>query len=199
LLAHEVAHTVQQSHSSPATQLKPEVSSPGDAAEQEADKAAGAMVDGRATTIQTVATGVHRNIEDKKLNVPLGHFEIQMIKVEDPLGQYKSGEVGEVKFYPNDTNLKPAPSVQRLRRGNSLTESLRTRSTQLPEQLQGEADDIGLDMRPVIPDLLSPPDAIGVGGSCSSSDCVFVRLRRIQVSVGRHHAMPRGLPAVDPG
>jgi len=46
LLAHEVAHTVQQSGGAPTTQYKLEVSSPGDAAEIEADRAADAMTAG---------------------------------------------------------------------------------------------------------------------------------------------------------
>ena len=47
LLAHEVAHTVQQAGGAVTRQHKLEVSSPGDALEQEADRAADAMVDGR--------------------------------------------------------------------------------------------------------------------------------------------------------
>ncbi|MEP6863456.1 MAG: DUF4157 domain-containing protein [Deltaproteobacteria bacterium] len=46
LIAHEVAHTVQQRGGSPARQHKLEVSSPGDHAEVEADRAASAMVVG---------------------------------------------------------------------------------------------------------------------------------------------------------
>jgi len=46
LLAHEVAHTVQQSGGTPHRQHKLEVSTPGDRAEVEADRAADAMVHG---------------------------------------------------------------------------------------------------------------------------------------------------------
>jgi hypothetical protein len=56
LLAHEVAHTVQQTG---ALQKKPEVSQPGDAHEHEADRAADAMVAGRAFTVGR-ASGISR-------------------------------------------------------------------------------------------------------------------------------------------
>jgi hypothetical protein len=46
LIAHEVAHTVQQAGAAPTRQNKLEVSSPADAAESEADRAAGAMIRG---------------------------------------------------------------------------------------------------------------------------------------------------------
>jgi hypothetical protein len=57
LLAHEVAHTVQQSGGSELRQNKLEVSSPGDAHEAEADRAADAMVAGEATAITTSTNG----------------------------------------------------------------------------------------------------------------------------------------------
>ncbi len=57
LLAHEVAHTVQQSGSAPATQTKLEVSMPGDALEVEADRAADALVAGAPVPSLTRATG----------------------------------------------------------------------------------------------------------------------------------------------
>jgi hypothetical protein len=53
LLAHEVAHTVQQSGGAQRMQAKLEVSTPGDAAEVEADRAADAMVSGQ----QALVTG----------------------------------------------------------------------------------------------------------------------------------------------
>ncbi len=64
LLAHEVAHTVQQ-RGGAAVQRKLDVSAPGDAAEHEADRAADAMTSGRPFTIQAAggaAVGrVHRD------------------------------------------------------------------------------------------------------------------------------------------
>jgi hypothetical protein len=66
LLAHEVAHTVQQRGGSPTRQNKLEVSTPYDAAEHEADRAADAMVSGQAASIGTSAGGVHRQEQGKK-------------------------------------------------------------------------------------------------------------------------------------
>lgn len=54
LLAHEVAHTVQQ-RGAPAVQHKLEVSQPGDALEQEADQAAESMMTGRPAAVSTGA------------------------------------------------------------------------------------------------------------------------------------------------
>ena len=60
LLAHEVAHTVQQRGGTPTRQNKLEVSAPHDAAELEADRAADAMVRGAASAViagsETAAT-----------------------------------------------------------------------------------------------------------------------------------------------
>ncbi|MEO8552474.1 MAG: DUF4157 domain-containing protein [Kofleriaceae bacterium] len=61
LLAHEVAHTVQQGGSTPHRQNKLEVSTPFDAAEHEADHAAAAMVSGRPFAVTTGA-GVQRKV-----------------------------------------------------------------------------------------------------------------------------------------
>lgn len=62
LLAHEVAHTVQQRGGPATTQYKLEVSSPGDAAEVEADRAADAMVAGRSAQIDVATGGVSRKL-----------------------------------------------------------------------------------------------------------------------------------------
>lgn len=63
LLAHEVAHTVQQDPAQPTRQNKLEVSSPGDAAEREADEAAGAMVAGRPAQVSARTVGISRKPE----------------------------------------------------------------------------------------------------------------------------------------
>lgn len=60
LLAHEVAHTVQQS-GSPTMQYKLEVSAPDDSAEIEADDAAAAMIGGRPASV-TFGAGVARKV-----------------------------------------------------------------------------------------------------------------------------------------
>lgn len=57
LIAHEVAHTVQQSGgSNDQLQFKLDVSDPSDAAEIEADRAASAMVAGQPATIESLAS-----------------------------------------------------------------------------------------------------------------------------------------------
>jgi hypothetical protein len=61
LLAHEVAHTQQQAGAAPTRQHKVEVSTPGDAAEVDADRAADAMVTGApAMVIVTAGGGIAR-------------------------------------------------------------------------------------------------------------------------------------------
>jgi hypothetical protein len=62
LLAHEVAHTVQQSGSAGAPQYKLDVSQPGDAAEVEADRAADAMITGERTAVSPVAATHAREV-----------------------------------------------------------------------------------------------------------------------------------------
>ena len=61
LLAHEVAHTVQQSGGAQRRQNKLEVSTPHDAAEHEADRAADAMVRGEAATVSGMS-GLARKV-----------------------------------------------------------------------------------------------------------------------------------------
>jgi len=61
LLAHEVAHTVQQQGGSPMRQHKLEVSAPHDGAEHEADRAADAMVQGASFSV-TSGGGFQRKV-----------------------------------------------------------------------------------------------------------------------------------------
>jgi hypothetical protein len=63
LLAHEVAHTQQQAGGTPVRQNKLEVSTPGDAAEIEADRAAEAMVAGVGASVSRSASGVYRDYD----------------------------------------------------------------------------------------------------------------------------------------
>ena len=80
LLAHEVAHTVQQQSSGPIhRQHKLEVSSPGDSFEVEADRAADAMVVGRPASVS-----------------PIGSMPLS----RDPLP-------GDPNYDPRDTRLSP--------------------------------------------------------------------------------------------
>ena len=66
LLAHEVAHTVQQRGAPPVHQNQLEVSSPGDAAEIDADRAADAMISGTSTTVGSTAATLARAKDDDK-------------------------------------------------------------------------------------------------------------------------------------
>lgn len=63
LLAHEVAHTVQQSGGAQRRQHKLEVSTPQDAAEHEADRAADAMVAGRPATVGGVSGLARKSVQ----------------------------------------------------------------------------------------------------------------------------------------
>lgn len=71
LLAHEVAHTVQQSGGAAckAMQFKLAVSSPGDSHEHEADAAADAMVAGNSFALSSASTAVHRKFASGTKNV----------------------------------------------------------------------------------------------------------------------------------
>jgi hypothetical protein len=62
LLAHEVAHTVQQSGGVQRRQNKLDISSPGDAQEVEADRAADAMVRGQPAQISNALAGLGRKV-----------------------------------------------------------------------------------------------------------------------------------------
>ncbi len=64
LLAHEVAHTVQQGGAPGAPQYKLEVSTPGDAHELEADRAADAMVAGAPARISRMSAMVSRKEDE---------------------------------------------------------------------------------------------------------------------------------------
>lgn len=97
LLAHEVAHTVQQSGSAQRMQFKLAVSSPGDHLEHEADTAASAMVSGTSTSV-TGASGLNRSViqrEEKPAAPPLlapGAFTIGVAEKKvklAPLGPFK--------------------------------------------------------------------------------------------------------------
>ena len=87
LIAHEVAHTVQQAGAAPTRQHKLEVTSSGDAAEIEADRAAEAMVAGRSTSIGSRAASISR-------------WQAPVIADEDNPGQYDRVQGGEGHVRP---------------------------------------------------------------------------------------------------
>lgn len=91
LLAHEVAHTVQQSGVAPAPQSKLEVSEPGDPAELEADRAADAIVSGIPIRLSSSrGTALHRDKNtpaggelntDQSLEIDLGIPKVPKVKI----------------------------------------------------------------------------------------------------------------------
>ncbi|HEX8167054.1 MAG TPA: DUF4157 domain-containing protein [Beijerinckiaceae bacterium] len=100
LLAHELAHVVQQRQAG-GMQLKSQLNGAADAAEREADSVAGRVAAGERVSISAAPGSViQRDMKDKNLKVPLGHFEIDMTKAEVKGGL--TGEEGTISFTPND-------------------------------------------------------------------------------------------------
>lgn len=90
LLAHEVAHSAQQARTSPQRQHKLEVSTPGDAHEAEADRAADAMIRGERATVGRAHPHIARDPEGEPDAGPpvtartgTGHVKADGTKVVD--------------------------------------------------------------------------------------------------------------------
>ena len=99
-VAHELAHVVQQRRSGDP-QVKSPLSQVDDASEQEAERVSASAAAGERVSVSAASRSViHRDIKDKNLPVPLGHFEIDMAKVESK--GFRAGEEGSITFYPND-------------------------------------------------------------------------------------------------
>jgi outer membrane protein OmpA-like peptidoglycan-associated protein len=99
LLAHEVAHTVQQRGAAAGPQAKLEVSEPGDAMEHEADAAANAMMHGQPATV-TAATGVARKIMRHKFPFPMhrtGHSPMHFVEMSPLLAVFPSQGAADVR------------------------------------------------------------------------------------------------------
>ena len=98
LIAHEVAHTVQQRGGSPTRQNKLKVSSPGDHHEHEADRAADAMVSGGPATVGS-ASGLGRVVQrvaGKSAGVD-GAISSRGATVNGNLGTSYSSALGELE------------------------------------------------------------------------------------------------------
>jgi hypothetical protein len=110
LLAHEVAHTVQQRGGTPTRQNKLEVSAPTDSFEHEADQAADAMVSGRAASVAT-ASGVMREPDPNNL-LGIGPFQPNQsrhgVVYDVPTTDYKGSVVANA---PSLTSEMPASSI----------------------------------------------------------------------------------------
>jgi uncharacterized protein DUF4157 len=82
LLAHEVAHTVQQRGASGGPQYKLELSQPGDACEVEADRAASAMVGGTPATVSR-SSGAARSILSRWVDPGIADAILKVIRGAD--------------------------------------------------------------------------------------------------------------------
>lgn len=85
LLAHEVAHTVQQQGASGGPQYKLELSQPGDACEVEADRAASAMVDGMPAAVSR-SSGAARSILSRWVDPGIADAILKVIRGADVQG-----------------------------------------------------------------------------------------------------------------
>lgn len=96
LLAHEVAHTVQQSGMTQRMQFKLAVSSPGDHLEHEADRAADAMVSGSSATV-TMGSGVQRKVM-REAAAGGGEPAVKMSDIEIGVAETTTPKVGMGPF-----------------------------------------------------------------------------------------------------
>lgn len=109
LLAHEVAHTVQQAGGAQRMQFKLDVSSPGDHFEHEADRAADAMVTGRSASVGSMAGSISREAKEVPGGAPAvkgGDIELEFGK-----GSFGEKELGPFTLEPKVSGkivLKPA-------------------------------------------------------------------------------------------
>jgi hypothetical protein len=86
LLAHEVAHTVQQRGGPAMPQAKPTISQPGDALEIEADRAADAMMQGTPATVSRgAAGGVQRRDANETSDATAGASGGAVCRADDPV------------------------------------------------------------------------------------------------------------------
>ena len=133
LIAHEVAHTVQQQGGTSAQQNKLEVSQPGDALEAEADRAAASMVRGAPVAVTSGGLSIARKKskddkgdkgkdgkdgkekkpkypawENEKVNIPVGPIGDLTYDFKSGKGTFgKKGEgKKERKFFDIDKNLQ---------------------------------------------------------------------------------------------
>ncbi|MEO7730416.1 MAG: DUF4157 domain-containing protein, partial [Kofleriaceae bacterium] len=95
LLAHEVAHTLHQAAGAPTRQHKLEVSSPGDAAEVEADRAADAMVRGATAVIAGAPRTGNRVMREKDDDVDADWKNVR-IKVPTTLADRTDGSTDTI-------------------------------------------------------------------------------------------------------
>ncbi|MEO5928439.1 MAG: DUF4157 domain-containing protein [Candidatus Kapaibacterium sp.] len=100
LVAHELAHVVQGRRAGGAVRAAA-LSEAGDPAEREAESVASQVAEGGRVDVSSAPqAAIHRDIKDASLQVPLGHFEIDMTAVAT--AGTEAGEDGTLSFTPND-------------------------------------------------------------------------------------------------
>ena len=107
LIAHEVAHTVQQRGGSPTRQHKLEVSAPQDASEHEADRAADAMVTGAPAQVTGGGAAISRDKDEAKASADEGEKEMKAAAKGDLVLQVS-----------NATDIKDAQAILAMLVGN---------------------------------------------------------------------------------
>jgi archaellum component FlaC len=100
LIAHEVAHTQQQAGGTPQRQNKLDVSTPDDAAEHEADRAADAMVRGESVAVSSLGGAVNRQV--------LMRSEGEG-GADSGTGEHGNGPGTDADTYDYEENNKPEP------------------------------------------------------------------------------------------
>jgi Domain of unknown function (DUF4157) len=116
LLAHEVAHTVQQrGESAPAPQCKLEVSSPGDAAEREADRAADAMVAGAPFAVPGAPPAIARDVDGDmvKAGNDAANANSNDVRVQVVMGHTTSADEMEAKEILKKIRAAEKPLAER--------------------------------------------------------------------------------------
>ncbi len=105
LIAHEVAHTVQQRGAAPAPQSKLEVSTPTDAAELEADRAADAMVVGAPVSLAAGRGGaIERTI----------HRDAKPSGAKPPAANPSAADTGSLGYDPDQKDALDKATLETL-------------------------------------------------------------------------------------
>lgn len=132
-VAHELTHILQQRRGG-TMQPKSQLSGVDDAPEREAESVAARAAAGEHVIVSAAASsGIHRDIKDKNLEVPLGHFEIDMTKIESK--GFSAGETGTISFTPNDK----APDSKSIR----LSQARKTFDVDAKAEFDWSKDDPG--------------------------------------------------------
>lgn len=161
LIAHEVAHTVQQRGGAPTRQHKLAVSAPHDAAEHEADRAADAMVSGGAFTVGAGSPMVSRApAQNASGDAEVGKFTYALPSEsipERPWGQWvyvgaEGTPVVEVEATPEGNSTNPETKETghlKVQPGKSVKYEAEAKRVYSENALVkvNESDKIGIDLK----------------------------------------------------